>query len=309
MFATHRSSIPWLLAAFSTGFLWPTGALAQSNGALHTGHSIPGFHGFESSVPPPLGLSYQNATVFYNAETELDRLGHDTGKLGSVRHLSNHSTVHWLSPWKMFGANYAAGIRVSMANSAPHPRTLDAGNSGFKTGDTYLEPLALYWHGERGYLSLRYGLWLDTGHFEALKQDNTGKGFRTHQVSLGFTYYPQENRLWNLSVLGRYGRHGPVDGLDLHPGDDIVVDWAAGRKLSKRWNAGLVGYGVFQTSSDKGADANKDAGYYGTAGIGLGGKYSLPSIGGAAELRIYQELNSYNHTEGQTAVLGVNFKI
>ena len=113
---------------------------------------------------------------------------------------------------------------------------------------------------------------------------------------------------WNLSLLGRYGRHGQVDGLDLRPGDDLVLDWAAGRRLGERWNAGLVGYGVFQTSRDEGADANKGVGYYGNGGIGFGVKYDLPSIAGSAELRAYQEFSSYNHTEGQTGVLGLNFR-
>ena len=306
--AAHHRSLARCLRVACASLALVASAGAQSNAALHTGHAIPGFHGFESSVRPPLGLSFDNVTMFYRADMDTDRHGNDTGTSGSVQHLSNHSTLNWLSPWRIFGANYVARLRVSLANSAPHPRSIDAGNRGFKIGDTYLEPLSLYWLGERGYLSFRYGLWWDTGSFEAGNLNSSGKGFKTHQVSLGFTYYPDVAKRWNLSLLGRYGRHGQVDGLDLRPGDDLVLDWAAGRRLGERWNAGLVGYGVFQTSRDEGADANKGVGYYGNGGIGFGVKYDLPSIAGSAELRAYQEFSSYNHTEGQTGVLGLNFR-
>jgi len=308
MFATLRKSLLRTLAATGLGAALAVDASAQVDAALHTGHSIPGFHGFESCVRPPLGVSYDNVTIFYTASRETDRDGNDAGTSGSVNHLSNHSTVTWLSPWRIFGANYTARARVSLANSAPHPRSLSAGNGGFDIGDTYLEPLGLYWPGEKGYLSLRYGLWLDTGDFDSADPDSIGKGFRTHQFSLGFTYYPDKDRRWNLSLLGRYGRHEKIDGLDLRPGDDVVVDWSAGHKFGERWNAGLVGYGVFQSSRDKGADASS-RGYYGNAAVGVGARYDLPSIHGSAELRVYQEFNSFNHTEGQTAAFGVKFQI
>jgi hypothetical protein len=309
MFVTLRSPLVRLLGVMCSGLVLAAVGDAQSTAPLYTGHSIPGFPGFESCVRPPLGLSYENVTVSYTADKEKDRKGNNTGKHGSVQQFSNHSTLTWLSPWRILGANYVARARLSLTDSAPHPRSLDAVGDSFRLGDTYLEPLALYWRGDHGDLSLRYGLWMTTGSFDTTDQGGTGKGFKSHQISLGFTYYPDEAKLWNVSVLGRYGHHGKVKGLDVKPGDDIVLDWSAGRKLDERWNAGLVGYGVFQTSRDEGADANRSLGFYGTAGLGFGARYELPSIGGSAELRAYQEFNAYNHTEGQTGVFSLNFRI
>lgn len=296
-----------LATCLTVGLATAGSSVAQSQEALHTGHAIPGFYGFESSVRPPTGMSYDNLLHLYNAETELDRDGNDTGTSGSVRHLSNHFTATWTSPWKIFGGLYAARATISIGNSAPHARSLDSGNRGFKFGDTYFEPLALYWPGEKGFASFRAGWWLDTGDFEAGNNNSSGKGFQTRQMSFGFTYYPYEDRLWHTSALIRWGQHTKVDGLDLRPGDDIVLDWSFGKHLTDRWNAGMVGYGVWQTSRDKGADANEDIGFYGTSALGLGARYEMPSWGGFAELRVYQELNSFNHTEGQAVAFQANF--
>jgi len=309
MFAILRSLLCWLLAPLCTSFIFCAVAAAQSNAPLHTGHAIPGLFGFESNARPPRGFSFENTTLVYHAAKESDHNGLNTGNPGHVRHISNHSTVSWLSPWRLFGANYVARFRLSVVNSAPQPRSLESGNTSVKIGDTYIEPLALYWLGKSGSISLRYGIWWDTGQFDASSMDNAGKGFTTQQFSLGFNYYPQKDRRWNFSVLGRYGRHSNMEGLDLKPGQDIVVDWSAGRKFAQNWNAGFVGYGVFQTTRDKGADANVSIGFYGTAAAGMGVSYKMPPLGGSAQLRVYQEFNSFNHTEGQTVAFGVHFTI
>ena len=309
MLATPHRHGRRLGAPILAGLVLCTKALAQSQEALHTGHAIPGVYGFEPSIRPSLGVTYENVLHLYTASLERDRGGNETNRSGSVRHISDHFSATWVSPWKIFGGNYAARATLSMGNSAPHARSLDSGNRGFKLGDTYLEPLALYWPGEHGYVSFRAGMWLDTGDFEAGNQNSSGKGFTTQQLALGITYYPFKDRLVHYSVLLRWGQHGKVDGLDLRPGDDVVLDWSIGKHWTKRWNAGLVGYGVWQTSSDQGSDANNDLGYYGTAAIGLGTRYDLPSWGGYADLRVYQEFNAYNHTEGQAVAFGVNFKL
>lgn len=284
-------------------------ASGQSDAPLYTGHAIPGFYGFESCATPPSGVSYQNMVYLYHAVLETDRGGNDTGVNGSVRHLSDHFTLNWGSPWKIFGGIYFARATVSMVNSAPNPRSLDAGNRGFKLGDTYLEPLSLYWPGEKGYTWFSTGFHLDTGDFEAGNNNSSGKGFNTTQVTLGWTYYPYEEQLWHSSLLVRWGQHSKVSGLDVRPGDDIVADWSIGKHLSDRWNVGVVGYGVWQTSRDKGADANRDLGFYGTAALGVGARYELPDWGGHAQVRLYQEFASYNHTQGQALAFELNFKL
>jgi len=226
-----------------------------------------------------------------------------------VLHISNHTTLTWGSPWKIFGGNYVARLRVSIANGATNPRSLDEGMSGLGLGDTYVEPLALYWPGDKTQLSIRYGAWLDTGSFSLNSDNNPGKGFTSNQFSLGWTYYFTEKRLWHYSLMTRYSFHGKVQGLDVVPGEDFVFDYNIGKHVNERWNLGLAGYMVFQTTKDKGADANDALGFYGTAAVGVIGRYQMPSWGGAAYFRVYQEFNSFNHTEGQLAVVGVNFKL
>jgi hypothetical protein len=302
----HRC-VHWIGAPLLAGLVVVGDCPAQSDGKPYTGHAVPGFFGFEASMKPPLGMSYENIAYMYNATTEKDRNGNNTGVSGSVRHISDHFTATWCSPWNIFGGNYVARATVSMGNSAPNPRSLDAGNRGFKMGDTYLEPLALYWPGEKGWATLSAGYWFDTGDFSADSNNNSGKGFQTWQLAMGFVYWPNEERLWNFSLYTRLGMHSKVDGLNLRPGDDLVTDWAFGKHVTDRWNLGLVGYGIWQTSRDKGSDANEEIGFYGTSAIGLGASYKMPSWGGKVDVRLYQELNVYNHTEGQALILSADF--
>ena len=256
---------------------------------------------------PKLGMSYANRSVAYYATTERNRSGNDNGVNGEVTHLSNFTTASWMSPWKLFGGNVVAGATLPIQNSAQNPRTLDAGNDGIKIGDVYLQPLTLYWPLQRGFMSLGYGLWLPTGSFDAADANSIGKGFLSHEISFGWTHSPFENVDWHYSVLTRYSFHGSVDGLQLTPGDEVVLDWSLGKHVGERWNFGALGYGVFQTSRDSGSDANRDLGYYGVGALGFEGRYAMPDWGGYASFRIFQEFQAYNHTEGQLAILSLSF--
>ncbi len=284
------------------------GSAQGQSGSLHTGHATPGVYGLEASLQPPRGLSYENFTMFYTADSEKDRFGHDSGVSGRVKHLSNHTALTWGGPWLILGATYSARLRVSLASNAPNPRALSAGNDSGGLGDTYLEPLALHWQGEKGTVALRYGFWWNTGDFTPGDATNVGKGFRSNQVSLGLTRYITEDRLWHYSLLARYSIHTKVEDLDVRPGEDVIADWNIGRRVNERLSLGLAGYGVFQTTRDRGADASTDSGYYGTGAVGLICRYSLPDWQGGAHVRLYQEINAYNHTEGQLLVFGVNFR-
>lgn len=300
---------PRCLFMTATALLLSGLAVGQSDAPLHTGHAIPGIYGLESSARPARGLSFDNMTVIYTANTEKDRNGANSATTGSVAHISNHTTLTWLSPWRILGGNYVARATVAVANSAPNPRSLSAGNDGIGLGDIYLEPLSLYWPGEKGIVSFRLGMWTDTGSFSNTSEDNIGKGFGSVQTTLGWTHYISKDHLWHYSIITRYSTNSKVSGLDLRPGDDVVVDWNIGKQVNERWNLGLAGYGVFQTSKDKGADANVALGFYGTGGIGVIGRYALPGWKGAGYVRLFQEFNAYNRTEGQLAVIGVNFRL
>jgi hypothetical protein len=296
----------WTLLA---SLFWAGSALGQSDGSLYTGHAIPGFWGMESSVRPPRGLSYENLAVFYAASREKDRNGVTKTGSGEVKHLSNHTTVTWRSPWRILGGTHVARLRMTLVSNAQNPRSLAASNDSGSLGDTYLEPLALYWEGEHGTVHFRYGIWQDTGSFSADSATNVGKGFSSSQATLGTTQYLDEERSLHYSLLVRYSTHSKVSGLNLRPGDEVILDWNIGTNLNERLSMGIGGYGVFQTSRDHGGDANEEIGFYGVGGIGFMGRYTLPDWTGNAYFRLFQELNAYNHTEGILAVVGVDFRL
>ncbi len=280
---------------------------ASASAQLRTGHAIPGYYGLESSVPPPLGLSYENATVVYHSGSQRDRHGDSAAIPGEITSVSNHSTLTWKSPWLLLGGNWVMRARVPITNSENNPYSTALSTTGFNIGDILLEPMALYWEGNRHYFHLSYGFWLDSGEFTYERNDGHGKGFTTHQASMGVTAYTSAKRDWHISVLGRYELHGSMQGADLTPGQNVTIDWAVGKHLNERWNAGLVGYAVWQTSSEKGADGNGDQGFYGTAAAGGEVRYALPQWKGDFRARAIMEFNAFNRPEGAMLFLGINF--
>lgn len=284
-------------------------AFSQADEQLRIGHETPGFFGLEASTIPAWGLSYQTTGIYYTAQKQTNRHGRSDGTRGTLQHASAFGTVTWRSPWKILGGEYVTRLRTSLVANAPNPRGLNAGSDGLDIGDTYAEPMALYWNGEKGVVSLRYGWWFDTGHYAAEDANSSGKGFTSQVTTLAFTYYPHPDRLWNYSLTGRYSTHGKVSDRNVRPGEDIVLDWSIAKRLNPNWNVGLAGYGVFQTKKDRGADAATELGYYGKAALGVAARYSVAEYGNNAFARLYQEFNSFNHTEGTVLVLGLNFSL
>jgi len=309
MHRLHLRPLLRLASAATLLALAAPGASAQSDAPLFTGHAPRGWYGLESSTRPVLGWSYENRTVAYTSTRQTDRDGDNSGVDGSLSHFANYTTASWMSPWLIFGGNVVMAVTVPLQNSGQNPRGLAYGADGFGLGDVQLRPLQLYWPLERATLSFAYSVWLPTGGFDATKTDNVGKGFLSHELSFGWTHRPFADESWHYSVMSRMSFHGEVDKLDATPGDDLVVDWSAGKRLGGRWNAGLVGYGVFQTSRDDGVDANPGLGFYGLGAAGVEARYEMPEWGGHAAFRVYQEFLAYNQPEGQLAVLELAFQL
>jgi hypothetical protein len=280
---------------------------ASASAQLRTGHAIPGFYGMESSVPPRLGFRYENAMVAYSSDTQKGRDGGATQPGKRISHLSNHSTLTWTSPWLLFGGNWVMSARIPITNSETNPHSTSIVSDGVGLGDILLEPLTLYWEGNRHYFHMKYGFWVNSGEFDYDSSASRGKGFTTHQASMGVTFFPRPKRDWHVSLLGRYEFHSDIEGADLTPGQDLIVDWSVGKHLSERWNVGLVGYGLWQVSAEKGEDGNDDQGYYGAAAAGAEVRYAMPDWGGDLRLRGFWEFNAFNRPEGLMLFAGLNF--
>ena len=297
---------PRSLASLISGLVVLCLNAGSASAQLRTGHSIPGFLGLELGSAPAPGLHLENMTLLYSADVQANRNGDDVG-VNSLSALSNQSTLSWSTPWNILGARFVKRAGLPLATTEMNPHTTELGTGSLGLGDIYLQPLSLYWEGERHRVNFGYAYWMDTGSYSASADDNTGKGFDTHEFSLGMTYYPKRWSEWHMSAMTRFEFHGNVDGLDLDPGGDIVLDWSVGKRTSERWNVGLAGYGVWQTSRDSGLDANGNDGFYGTAGVGGEARYSMPQWNGDLVMRGFYEFNAFNRPEGLALFLGLSY--
>ena len=175
--------------------------------------------------------------------------------------------------------------------------------SGF--GDLYVQPLWIGWHGKKYDISLGYGFFAPTGGYDINKLANMGMGFWSHEVKLGGLYYVDKQKATALMANVTYEYNGKKDGEDIHPGQNVILEYGLSQYLSEWLEVGISGFGTFQVTENTGSDAmlksftsvNQGAGMY--AGfwaiknkLYISGKY-------------LREFYSKNHTKGGWGALEV----
>jgi hypothetical protein len=204
--------------------------------------------------------------------------------------------VIWITPFEVFGGYYGADVLV------PFVRTdVEIGSfqeDAFGLGDLFVEPITLSWHAPRYDLSVGYGIWAPTGDFDPDHFDNPGKGFWTHMLTAGGTWYFDEARSWAGSLLNRYEINHENPDTDITPGQVWTVEGGVSRTLGKFYDLGVVGYCQIQTTADRGsgADDGKDSAF----AVGPEVNAFFPQLGLFASARYFYELHAHDRPEGHT---------
>ncbi len=226
-------------------------AAAQNRGVYPLGMSAT-----NSGVTPEAGFSYVNQLLFYSRNESRGPEGEPLATGNNSVILSMNSFV-WVSQREVLGgARFSMSATLPIANNSLSSNAAGAISGGGGFGDSYYQPFILGWNQERVALRAVYGFLAPTGDFEPGTNTNVGSGYWTHVVASGQTWYPASGRATAISAFQMYEFHNTQSGTNLHPGDNLDLDYSVTQMFDVaadvRVQAGLVGYGAWQTTGKSG---------------------------------------------------------
>lgn len=129
---------------------------------------------------------------------------------------------------------FSASATLPIANNS---LTSDAegpisGGGGF--ADSYYQPFILGWQKSRADIRAIYGFLAPTGKFVSTSNNNVGSGYWTQVLAAGETFYLTSNKATGLSAFEMYEFHTTQEGTQIHPGENLDLDYSVTQRLSLR---------------------------------------------------------------------------
>ncbi len=229
-----------------------------------TGHYPPGQSGIRGAITPEPGVMYTNFSRLF---TNLEVVGAD---IDDELRYANISMITWTTDRELFGLRYGALAGVPFATG--DVRSSDRESSGIGLGDILVTPLSLYGRSARADYQVQFTVWTPSGRFSPGSPDNRGTGFWALVYSVGGVFYPDGDRdTWSVSAIARVEQNFEQRGSGINPGEDVVVDWGAGRMFriaDRPLDVGFSGFVAWQITKQTGGSAEADTDRYRLFGIG-----------------------------------------
>jgi len=270
------------------------GAISTQAQPIVAGHYPAGAEGLKGASLPPPGLYFRDYNFFYYADDFKD--GPPNFEITAY---INAPRLIWMTEVEILGANYGMDIIVPFGYldwSAP-------GNNGddFSFGDIQIEPLLLSWHFQQFDASAGYAVWIPTGDFETTTPDLISKGFWSHMLTLGGTWYPDEQKSWAISLLNRYEFCHEQQTTHIDPGQVYTLEWGLSKSPRQGLDVGLIGYYQQQVTKDSGLTATNKR----DRKLGVGPEVNVfwPDAGLFTSLRYAYEFGAVERPEGHLVTL------
>jgi hypothetical protein len=224
--------------------------------AQNRGNYPVGLSATNSGAIPDPGFSYANQLLYFSRN---DSRGPDGEVLqtGENSVILSLNSILWADSREILG-----GARLSMAGTlilTNNALSADLGGSisgGGGLGDTYVQPLILGWKKEHADIKALYGFLAPTGEFSPGANRNVGSGYWTNVLASGQTLYLTGDRNTAVSAFQMYEFHTVQEGTGIHPGQTLDLDYSLTRTMALtddvRLQAGLAGYGMWQTTDKTG---------------------------------------------------------
>lgn len=272
-------------------------AFSKLEAQVVTGHYGPGLFGLRSSHGFPMGWSYVNVTHIYYAAEMKDNDGKVSTLANPINVIANISGGIWGTKLEKLKANYNAAIILPFTNLAPNPETLELDPDNIGLGDIKIIPLMLTWNFNRIALNTRYAVWAPTGSFDVNSKSNKGKGFWSHNIGLGGTFYLDAKKSWNLSLMNTFEFNGKQKDTDITPAASYVAEYGIGKTFEEVFNMGIIGYTTKQIGNQKGGSIPEGLNNYQVSAVGMEFNYRTKSKW-AFITRWYLEYDGVNRPEG-----------
>jgi hypothetical protein len=227
------------------------------------------------------------------------------------------NTLVWASTGEiktLGGARFSCAVTIPIANNSLSSSTQGAISGGGGLGDLYFQPIILGWRSERADIRGIFGFLAPTGKFNAGATDNVGNGYWTPVIAAGETLYLSEDRATALSVFQMYEFHSTQSGTQIRPGETFDIDYSLMRTFTfsdSRLQAGLVGYGAWQTTAKTGPEITsaEEAQRYRVNALGIGLNLLLPARKVNLTLKYFDEFSNQWTYQGHSVQIsaGVGF--
>jgi hypothetical protein len=214
------------------------------------------------------------------------------------------NAFEWVTKKKILGANYALAVLLSFSNSSISSPTLGAIGGGGGFADSFYQPLTLGWHFERADIQVAYGFFAPTGRFTAGASDNTGTGYWTNSLIAGETIYLTKNKATSVSAYQLYEFHTIQQGTHIRPGQTFNLDYSLMQIIPLQKDMltllqfGLVGYGQWQTSNNRGPGVDPAQSHYSVNAIGGAANVILPARKASVGFKLFKEFSSRSTVQG-----------
>ena len=282
---------PLRLLLVCGAFAWTNQIQAQTIVAAHYPAGAEGIKG--ASLPPP-GVYFRDYNFFYFANTFKD------GPTSfDITAYVNAPRLIWMTDVKILGANY--GMDVIVPFGYLDWSVFGFGHSDFGLGDIQIEPLLLSWHFKQFDLAAGYAVWAPTGNHDRAKPDLIAKGFWSHMLTLGGTWYPDQEKTWAVSLLNRYEFCQEQQDTHIDPGQVYTAEWGLSKAVSKTVDVGFIGYYQQQVTKDSGPFASTKL----DRKVGVGPEINVlwPKAGLFTSLRYAYEFAAVERPEGHLFTL------
>lgn len=239
----------WLGIAAGCGIV--SAALCSTGwGATSGSHYAYGVEGVLGATAPPPGWHYRMYNLWYNPDTLNDSpmpgANFELDTFASVQRIIHVTKV------KILGADYLYDILIPLVDTDFKLGPISDSHS-FTLGDITLEPFVLGWHLPRWDVTFGLGVVMPTGHYEMTEPASPGLGYWSGLMTLGATYYFDEQKSWSASVLTRTLVNTEQDESNITPGSEFIAEYGIGKEFRpNNWmiRPGITGASYWQISDD-----------------------------------------------------------
>lgn len=242
----------WLGIAAGCGIV--SAALCSTGwGATLGTHYNYGLEGVTGATAPPPGWHYRMYNMWYNPDTLKDNSGNTVpGSFELDAFVTAQRIIH-VTSIKILGADYLYDFVVPLIDQEVTLPNGAMDSHDLSVGDIEIEPFGLAWHLPRWDAIFALAVILPTGHFEGDEPASPGLGYWSGRMTLGATYYFDEQKTWSASVLTRTLVNGEQEDTDVRPGAELVAEWGIGKEFRpNNWmiRPGIAGASYWQISDD-----------------------------------------------------------
>ena len=214
---------------------------------------VPGFAGLKIGTMAPPAL-YAAAFYWNLSGGSYVTGGGNTIALhpGLTEQLAGVS-VQWVTKTKILGGDYA--LTASFLGSTARTQLDSIGvNNNVPWGitSTYVQPIALGWHGKRADFTVGYAVYLPTGSYTFNQNSNNGLGMWTQEITAGTTLYLTSSQSIHFALMAYYDINSAKKDTTYRQSNPFTLQGGLGvnfgSKLLAGW-AGIVGYAQWTASA------------------------------------------------------------